>query len=100
VEYAPEVFAEEATASLASNLIVRLMRNGGERRRDRATMEGNDATIRGRGPEGKCITSYRPVSPLRPEPSEGRDEAAADSRFVEVERRPLAEYARIAGGAR
>ena len=43
---------------------------------------------------------YRPVAPLRPEPSEGRDEAAADSRFVEVERRPLAEYARIAGGAR
>ncbi len=43
---------------------------------------------------------YRPVTPLRPEPSKERDEAAADSRFVEVERRPLAEYARIAGGVR
>ena len=43
---------------------------------------------------------YRPVSPLRPEPSEERGEASADSRFVEVERRPLAEYARIAGGVR
>ena len=43
---------------------------------------------------------YRPVSPLRPEPPVERDEAPSDSRFVEVERRPLAEYARIAGGAR
>ncbi len=43
---------------------------------------------------------YRPVTPLRPEPSKERDEAAADSRFVEVERRPLAEYAKIAGGVR
>ncbi|MDE2882999.1 MAG: hypothetical protein OXP70_14190 [Acidobacteriota bacterium] len=43
---------------------------------------------------------YRPVAPRRPEPSEGRDEAAADSQFVEVERRPLAEYARIAGNVR
>ena len=41
---------------------------------------------------------YRPVAPRRPEPSAGRDDAAARSRFVEVERRPLAEYARIAGG--
>ena len=37
----------------------------------------------------------------RDEPSKGRDEPAADSsRFVEVERRPLAEYPRIAGDAR
>ncbi len=43
---------------------------------------------------------YRPVSPLRPEPSKGRDEAEERARFVEVERRPLAEYARIAGGVR
>ena len=43
---------------------------------------------------------YRPVSPRRPEPLAGRDEAAARPRFVEVERRPLAEYARIVGGAR
>ncbi len=43
---------------------------------------------------------YRPVTPLRPEPSKERNEAAADSRFVEVERRPLAEYGRIAGGVR
>ena len=43
---------------------------------------------------------YRPVAPRSPEPSAGRDEAADRSRFVEVERRPLAEYARIAGDAR
>ena len=38
---------------------------------------------------------YRPVSPLRPAPSQERDEAEEGARFVEVERRPLAEYARI-----
>ena len=43
---------------------------------------------------------YRPVAPRRPEPSAGRDEAVGRPRLVEVERRPLAEYARIAGGAR
>ncbi|MYE44937.1 MAG: hypothetical protein F4X79_13035 [Acidobacteria bacterium] len=43
---------------------------------------------------------YRPGLPLRPEPPVERDEAPFDSRFVEVERRPLAEHARIAGSAR
>ena len=43
---------------------------------------------------------YRPVAPRRPELSAAREEAEVRSRFVEVERRPLAEYARIAGGAR
>ena len=42
---------------------------------------------------------YRSVAPKRPEPSAQRDEAAARPPFVEVEHRPLAEYARIAGGA-
>ena len=42
---------------------------------------------------------YRPVAPLRPEPSAGRDEAASRTRFVEVERRPLSEYARVTGAA-
>ena len=43
---------------------------------------------------------YRSVAPKRTEPSARRDEAAATPPLVKVERRPLAEYARIAGGVR
>ena len=42
---------------------------------------------------------YRSVAPRPAEPAPERAEGAAFPPLVEVERRPLAEYARIAGGA-
>ena len=42
---------------------------------------------------------YRPVVPRAAEPGRRQPEAAAFPPLVEVERRPLAEYARVTGGA-
>ena len=43
---------------------------------------------------------YRPVVPQGSEPAARQDEAAPRPAVVEVERRPLAEYARMTGGGR
>ena len=44
--------------------------------------------------------SYRPVAPKYSEPPPRQDEATQRPELVEVERRPLAEYARMTGGGR
>ena len=77
-----------------------MARHGGERPHPRTLKERPARRFEAERPRLMPLVpwAYRPVAPRAVEATPGQAAGAAVLPFVDVEHRPLAEYARIAGG--